>query len=65
MLSAKIMASALRFSSISDDRGDNFILRHPDLEYSINLKQVPLFWYENVRSTMDSVLLEDAALYIH
>ena len=65
MLSAKIMASALRFSSISDDRGDKFILRHPDLEYSINLKQVPLFWYENVRSTMDSVLLEDAALFIH
>eukprot|EP01035_Chromulina_nebulosa_P038752 gene38752-52341_t len=48
------MASAFRFSSASDDRGDKFILRHPDKEYSVQMKQMPIFWYENVRSTMDS-----------
>lgn len=52
----KVMASAFRFSSASDDRGDKFILRHPDKEYSVQMKQMPIFWYENVRSTMDSVL---------
>ena len=57
MLPAKIMASAFRFSSTSDDRGDKFILHHPDSEYNINMKRVPIFWYENVRSTMDSVIL--------
>lgn len=56
---AKFMASAFRFSSASDDRGDKFVLRHPDTEYNINMKQVPIFWYENVRSTMDSVLFLD------
>ena len=54
------MTSAFHTSILSEsspDRGDMFTLRHPDRELDIKLEEMPIFWFERVPSTMDTVEL--------